>query len=69
MHILDCCQFSDIHISQGSVATYLWWNIYVSVCCKFITESLSERISKIGYGQEFGVFVFNSRCISVASVV
>ena len=23
MHILDCCQFSDIHISQGSVATYL----------------------------------------------
>jgi len=23
MHISDCCQFSDIHISQGSVATYL----------------------------------------------
>ena len=23
MHNLDCCQFSDIHISQGSVATYL----------------------------------------------
>jgi len=23
MHILDCCQFSDIHISQGSVATHL----------------------------------------------
>jgi len=23
MHISDCCQFSDIHISQGSVATHL----------------------------------------------
>jgi len=23
MHISDCCQFFDIHISQGSVATYL----------------------------------------------
>jgi len=23
MHISDCCQFSDIYISQGSVATYL----------------------------------------------
>jgi len=23
VHISDCCQFSDIHISQGSVATYL----------------------------------------------
>jgi len=23
MHISDCWQFSDIHISQGSVATYL----------------------------------------------
>jgi len=23
MHISDCCQFSGIHISQSSVATYL----------------------------------------------
>jgi len=23
MHIIDCRQFSDIHISQGSAATYL----------------------------------------------
>jgi len=23
IHISDCCQFSDIHISQGSVAAYL----------------------------------------------
>jgi len=23
IHISDCCQFSGIHISQGSVATYL----------------------------------------------
>jgi len=23
MHISDCCQFSGIHISQGSAATYL----------------------------------------------
>jgi len=23
IHISDCCQFSDIHISQGSVAIYL----------------------------------------------
>ena len=27
-HILDCYQFSDIHISQGSIVTYLRWGGY-----------------------------------------
>ena len=41
--------FSDIHISQGSVATRLGCGggIYISLCYKFATESNSERILKI----------------------
>ena len=32
MHIPDCSQISDIHISQGSVATYLRrGGIYVNI--------------------------------------
>jgi len=38
------------HISQGSVATYLrCGGIFKWVCCKFVTECVSERIVKIGY--------------------
>jgi len=49
MHISDCCQFSGIHISQGSVATYLrCGGIFKYDCCKFTSESASERILKIG---------------------
>jgi len=44
MHISDCCQFSDIHISQGSVATYL----RCRGIFKYVSESASERILNIG---------------------
>jgi len=42
--------FSDIHISQGSVATRLGCGggIYISLSYKFPTESNIERILKIG---------------------
>ena len=52
------CQFSDIHISQGSVATYIrCGGIFKQrLCYKFTVESAGERILKIGwrsYGQKF----------------
>jgi len=43
--------FSVIHVPQGSVATdirYVWWNVYIALCSKFPSESVSERIFKIG---------------------
>ena len=42
--------FSDIRISQGSVATHLGCGggIYILLSYKFPTESNSERILKIG---------------------
>jgi len=50
MHISDCCQFSDIHISQGSVATYLRRGgiFKYEFVAKFTSESASERILIIG---------------------
>ena len=65
MHISDCCQFSDIHISQGSVATYLrcGWifkyefvaNLPVSLAVKEFWKSVNIWGS---YGQEFSVLFF-----------
>jgi len=65
MHISDCCQFSDIHISQGSVATYLRCggilkhefvaNLPVSLTVKELRKSVNIWGS---YGQEFSVFFF-----------
>ena len=65
MHISDCCQFSDIHISQGSyrsLATYLRCGgiFKYEFVGKFTNESASEKILKIvniwgSYGQEFSV--------------
>ena len=49
INISECRHFSDSHISQSSVATYvMWWNVYIRLSCKFTTESVSERILKIG---------------------
>jgi len=44
------CGFLNIDISQGSVATQLRRDgiFKYMICCKFITESASERILKIG---------------------
>jgi len=65
MHISDCCQFSDIHISQGSVATCLRCgglfkyefvaNLPVSLPVKEFRKSANIWGS---YGQEFGVLFF-----------
>ena len=65
MHISDCCQFSDIHISQGSVATYLRCggifkyefvaNLPVSLPVKEFWKSVNIWAS---YGQEFSVLFF-----------
>jgi len=65
MHISDFCQFSDIHISQGSVATYLRRggifkyvfiaNLPVSLPVKEFQKSVNIWRS---YGQEFSVLFF-----------
>jgi len=65
MHILDCCQFSDIHISQGSVATHLRCggifkyefvaNLQVSLSVKEFRKSVNIWES---YGQKFSVLFF-----------
>ena len=64
-HISDCCQFSDIHISQGSVATYLRCggifkydfveNLPMSLPVKKFWKSVNIWGS---YGQEFSVLFF-----------
>ena len=65
MHISDCCQFSGIHISQGSVAIYLRCggivkyelvaNLPVSLPVKEFWKSVNIWRS---YGQEFSVLFF-----------
>jgi len=65
MHISDCCQFSGIHISQGSVATYLRCggifkyefvaNLPMSLPVKEFWKSVNIWGS---YGQEFSVLFF-----------
>ena len=69
IHISDCCQFSDIHILQGSVTTKLQcgWIFQYEFFCKFTTESVSERLLNIGshlakFGQEFIVLFFLLTC-------
>ena len=65
MHISDCCQFSDIHISQGSVATRLWCggvfmydfvtNFLLNLTVKEFWKSVNIWWSN---GQELGVLFF-----------
>jgi len=72
MHISDCSQFSDIHISQGSVATYLTRggifkyyfvaNLPVSLPVKEFQKSVNIWRS---YGQEFSVLFFETQCTIV----
>ena len=69
IHISDCCQFSDIHLSQGSVATYLTCggifkhefvaNLQMSQPVKEFWKSINIWGS---YGQEYSVLFFDSRC-------
>jgi len=49
-HLHRTRYFSDINISQSSVATRLrWWVISWSLCCKFPGHFDSEKISKISH--------------------
>jgi len=46
--VSDCCGFSDIDISQGSVAAFeMCWDILLSLCWKFTAKSVGESILKI----------------------
>ena len=48
--LFEHCDFLNTDISQGSVATYLrYGGIFKhAICYKFTTESVSDRILKIG---------------------
>ena len=76
MHISDCCQFSDIHISQGSVATYsrcggifkydFVANLSVTLPVKEFWKSVNIWGS---YGQEFSVLFFDTQCIYLSKAL
>ena len=75
MHISDCSQISDIHISQGSVATYLRCggifkyafvaNLPVSLPVKECWKSVNIWGS---YGQEFSVLFFLRHSVYYVSI-
>jgi len=47
--LFEHCNFLNTDISQGSVATYLrCGGIFTRVCCKFTTDSATEKNLKIG---------------------
>jgi len=65
-----CSQFSDIHVSQGSVATYLRCGgmfKYDSVASLLPSLSVKEFRKLVNiwgsYGQEFSVFFNHSVCL------
>jgi len=70
IHISDYRQFSDIHMSQGSVATYVRCrgifkyqfvaNLPLSLPVQEFWKSVNIWES---YGQEFSVLFFDSRCL------
>jgi len=43
IHISDCCQFSDIPISQDSVATYLRFGGYLNMSSLQIHHQVCQR--------------------------
>jgi len=69
-HISDCCQFSDIHISQDSVATHLRcggifkYEFVANLPLSLSAKELRKSVIIWGiYGQEFSVLFFiDSRC-------
>jgi len=55
MHISDCCQFSDIHISQGSVATYLrCGGIFKYQFVANLPVSLPVKENRLTFGEVMG---------------
>ena len=70
MHISDCRQFSDIHITQGSVATYLCGGIFkyefvANLPLKDFWKSVNIRGT---YGQEFSVLFFLTHGVRVVQL-
>ena len=70
MHISACCQFSDIHISQGSVATYLRcggifkYEFVANLPFSLLAKEFWKSVNILGsYGQEFSVLFFETQCI------
>ena len=71
IHILDYRQFSDIHISQGSVATYVkcggifQYNFVANLPLSLTLKEFWKSVNIWGsYGQEFNVLFFiDSQCI------
>ena len=67
MHISDYSQFSGIHISQGSVATYVRrggiFQFVSDVSLSMLAKEFRKSVNVWGsYGQEISVLFFDSRC-------
>ena len=77
MHISDCCQFSDIHISQGSVATHLGCGgvFLYDFVTNFLLSLTVKEFRKLvniwwSYGQKFGVlFFYETQCIYIYTYI
>ena len=76
MHISDCCQFSDIHISQGSVETCLGCGGIVKF--DFVANlpmNLSVKIfeNRLTFGEVMGKSLvscfFETQCITTTEAV
>ena len=72
MHISDCCQFSGIHISQGSVPIYLRCGgivKYEFVANLPVSQPVKEFWKSVNiwgsYGQEFSVLFFLRHSVHV----
>jgi len=49
MFVSDCCYFSDINISQGSVGTLeMWWTLQWQLYSVFTAGLQMKRVLKIG---------------------
>ena len=74
INISDCRQFSDIHISQGSVARYLTCDgTFTYQFVANLSQPVSERIWKLvniwgSYGKQFSVF-FDTLCTCYSNVL
>jgi len=70
MHISDYRQFSDIHISQGNVATCLRYGgifkhgFVANLPLSLLAKNVCKLVNIWGrYGQEFSVLFFDSRSV------
>ena len=75
MRISDCRKFSDIHVSQGSVASHLrcggiFKYEFVANLPLSLRKNFENQLTFVGsYGREFIVLFFDSQCSNVCSKV